>query len=104
VVPSSRENSVGVFERSTSVDVPPPDAAWCAQWPLGRISWDVAKRTSKTAAITSVSAPTPISMWMGEFAAGLARFIAEESNVGVTRSTPQQNQKGVKTAIAQPVR
>jgi hypothetical protein len=30
VVPTSRENSVGVFECSISVDVPPPDATWCA--------------------------------------------------------------------------
>ena len=89
MVPSSREIAVGVFESSTSVDVPPPDAAWCSQWrPLGRPGWRVAKRTPKTAAITSVSAPMPISMWrMVEFAVGLAKFIAKESNIGVTCST-----------------
>ena len=54
---------------------------------LGRTSWGLAKRTSKATAITSVSTPTPISMWMVEFAAGLAKFIAKESNVGVARST-----------------
>jgi hypothetical protein len=43
-----------------------------------------------------VSTPTPISMWMVEFAAGLARFIANEVERWCCAQHRRRNQQGVK--------